>query len=333
MSRPTIQLYPASHIFPSCKLLSPPTHPVMRPGRGWRRARQQAAWRATRHCRPPAALSGLLLIFCTANTPARASAGHPCSPPLAGQLCKARHSRIGDPTAAISQHSHGGAREARAACGPRAARLHSLPGDDMCVGSGCGQHVMLVAAARLPAAGSSLAAACRRRRCLLPPVRPSCPSRPTLRPAADRETLRLTQQEFEGLPLPLLAQLVAAVAASLLGSLAAWGSFQPIRLADVPRQVCCGDFSWWAHAVDGVVPAAQGCRQSPGSHRLPRCQPRPPCTRLPPANPCPPCTRLPAGWRWRGRSEPSLRCSTTAARCWAACRTCGGCRPPRSDEG
>ncbi|PRW33788.1 membrane magnesium transporter [Chlorella sorokiniana] len=50
-----------------------------------------------------------------------------------------------------------------------------------------------------------------------------------------RETLRLTQQEFEGLPLPLLAQLVAAVAAALLGSLAAWGSFQPIRIADVPK--------------------------------------------------------------------------------------------------
>ena len=52
---------------------------------------------------------------------------------------------------------------------------------------------------------------------------------------ADRETLRLTQQEFEGLPLPLLAQLVAAVAACLLGSLAALGRFQPIRIADVPK--------------------------------------------------------------------------------------------------
>ncbi len=66
------------------------------------------------------------------------------------------------------------------------------------------------------------------------PQRPPCSAPPP--PAADRETLRLTQQEFEGLPLPLLAQLVAAVAACLLGSLAAWGSFQPIRIADVPRQ-------------------------------------------------------------------------------------------------
>ena len=44
------------------------------------------------------------------------------------------------------------------------------------------------------------------------------------------------QQEFEGLPLPLLVQLVAAVAACLLGCLVALGSFKPIRIADVPRQ-------------------------------------------------------------------------------------------------
>ncbi|KAL4446666.1 hypothetical protein ABPG77_007910 [Micractinium sp. CCAP 211/92] len=50
-----------------------------------------------------------------------------------------------------------------------------------------------------------------------------------------RETLRLTQLEFDGLPLNLLAQLVAAVAACTLGGLGVSGSFQPIRVADVPK--------------------------------------------------------------------------------------------------
>ncbi|KAL4425340.1 hypothetical protein ABPG75_009356 [Micractinium tetrahymenae] len=50
-----------------------------------------------------------------------------------------------------------------------------------------------------------------------------------------REALRLTQQEFEGLPLSLLGQLVAAVAACVLGGLQVSGSFAPIRVADVPK--------------------------------------------------------------------------------------------------
>ena len=54
-------------------------------------------------------------------------------------------------------------------------------------------------------------------------------------PHADREHLRLTQQEFEGLPLPLLAQLAAAVAVAVLGGLQVSGTFKPIRVADVPK--------------------------------------------------------------------------------------------------
>ncbi|PSC76541.1 membrane magnesium transporter [Micractinium conductrix] len=50
-----------------------------------------------------------------------------------------------------------------------------------------------------------------------------------------RELLRLTQLEFEGLPLTLLAQLGAAVAACVLGGLQVSGSFVPIRLGDTPK--------------------------------------------------------------------------------------------------
>jgi hypothetical protein len=52
---------------------------------------------------------------------------------------------------------------------------------------------------------------------------------------ADREHLRLTQQQFEGLPLSLVAQLAAAVVVAALGGLQVSGSFQPIRISDVPK--------------------------------------------------------------------------------------------------
>lgn len=54
-------------------------------------------------------------------------------------------------------------------------------------------------------------------------------------PLADREHLRLTQQQFEGLPLSLVAQLAAAVVVAALGGLQVSGSFQPIRISDVPK--------------------------------------------------------------------------------------------------
>lgn len=54
-------------------------------------------------------------------------------------------------------------------------------------------------------------------------------------PHADREDLRLTQQEFEGLPAPLLTLLAAAVAVSLVGGLHASGELKPISLADAPQ--------------------------------------------------------------------------------------------------
>jgi hypothetical protein len=53
--------------------------------------------------------------------------------------------------------------------------------------------------------------------------------------SADRENLRLTQQQFEGLPLALMAQLAAAVAVCVLGGLEVSGGFKPIRVADVPK--------------------------------------------------------------------------------------------------
>ena len=58
---------------------------------------------------------------------------------------------------------------------------------------------------------------------------------PPAPPCADRENLRLTQQQFEGLPLALLAQLAAAVAVCVLGGLEVSGGFKPIRVADVPK--------------------------------------------------------------------------------------------------
>jgi hypothetical protein len=52
---------------------------------------------------------------------------------------------------------------------------------------------------------------------------------------ADRESLRLTQQEFVGLPPSLLSLLAAAVAVSLLGGLQSSGELKPISLADAPQ--------------------------------------------------------------------------------------------------
>ena len=43
------------------------------------------------------------------------------------------------------------------------------------------------------------------------------------------------QEEFEGLPLPLLAQLAAAIAACVAGGLGVSGTFKPIRVADAPK--------------------------------------------------------------------------------------------------
>jgi hypothetical protein len=52
---------------------------------------------------------------------------------------------------------------------------------------------------------------------------------------ADREHLRLTQQQFDGLPLTLLAQLLTAVAVCALGGLNVSGTLRPIRVSDVPK--------------------------------------------------------------------------------------------------
>jgi hypothetical protein len=57
----------------------------------------------------------------------------------------------------------------------------------------------------------------------------------TCRARADRETLRLTQEEFQGLPLSIAALLVAAAALSLVGALQSSGELQPISLADNPQ--------------------------------------------------------------------------------------------------
>ncbi|KAI3434917.1 hypothetical protein D9Q98_002971 [Chlorella vulgaris] len=52
-----------------------------------------------------------------------------------------------------------------------------------------------------------------------------------------REHLRLTQQQFDGLPLTLLAQLLTAVAVCALGGLNVSGTLRPIRVSDVPKTV------------------------------------------------------------------------------------------------
>lgn len=52
-----------------------------------------------------------------------------------------------------------------------------------------------------------------------------------------REALRLTQQEFSGLPPPLFMQLLAAVTACVLGGLQTSGGFAPIRVSDAPKPV------------------------------------------------------------------------------------------------
>ncbi|KAL4516730.1 hypothetical protein Ndes2526B_g05308 [Nannochloris sp. 'desiccata'] len=50
-----------------------------------------------------------------------------------------------------------------------------------------------------------------------------------------RESLRLTQQEFVGLPVSLLSLLAVAVAVSLVGGLQSSGELKPILLADAPQ--------------------------------------------------------------------------------------------------
>ncbi len=47
--------------------------------------------------------------------------------------------------------------------------------------------------------------------------------------------MRLTQQEFQGLPAPLLTLLAVAVTVSLVGGLQASGELKPISLADAPQ--------------------------------------------------------------------------------------------------
>lgn len=51
---------------------------------------------------------------------------------------------------------------------------------------------------------------------------------------ADREGLRLTQQEFEGLPFRLVLMLGVAAGVSLLGGLQSSGQLKPISVADDP---------------------------------------------------------------------------------------------------
>ena len=52
---------------------------------------------------------------------------------------------------------------------------------------------------------------------------------------ADRETLRLEELEFDGLPSRIMANLVLAAVLGLLGGVQYWGVFEPIRLADSKR--------------------------------------------------------------------------------------------------
>ncbi|KFM28909.1 hypothetical protein F751_4073 [Auxenochlorella protothecoides] len=52
-----------------------------------------------------------------------------------------------------------------------------------------------------------------------------------------RETLRLEQLEFTGLPGSLLLNLVVAAVIGLVGGVQYWGNFSPIRLADNPRPI------------------------------------------------------------------------------------------------
>lgn len=52
---------------------------------------------------------------------------------------------------------------------------------------------------------------------------------------ADRENMRLAQQEFHGLPPPLLWLLAAATAICLLGGLQSSGQLKPISIADAPQ--------------------------------------------------------------------------------------------------
>ena len=63
------------------------------------------------------------------------------------------------------------------------------------------------------------------------------------RPPADRENLRLAQQEFQSLPLSILLQLAVAAAVCVMGGLQASGEFKPIAIADTPR---------WATAAAGL---------------------------------------------------------------------------------
>lgn len=76
---------------------------------------------------------------------------------------------------------------------------------------------------------------CGSRTAAPPLLPPDCRLPTALALPADRENLRLTQQPFEGLPLSLIAQLAAAVVVAALGGLQVSGTFQPIRISDVPK--------------------------------------------------------------------------------------------------
>jgi hypothetical protein len=68
-------------------------------------------------------------------------------------------------------------------------------------------------------------------------------------PLTDRESLRLAQQELDGLPTSLLLQLIAATILSLLGGLLSSGEFKPIALSDNPSSINSKPFNLATAAI------------------------------------------------------------------------------------
>lgn len=165
--------------FSTCQLWSPSG----RGGRGGRGSGGPAGSTAGHAIRGAAfhCVALVLNCLCCQQDPSQGPRAPSFGSPAPWLAFPALRSRIDDLSGDRSVYSHGGARKARAVSGPRAAGLHSLPGDDMCAGSESRHLCMLFEAAppqQTSAQPSPLAAARCRPPARLDNTRFCCSTRP-----------------------------------------------------------------------------------------------------------------------------------------------------------
>lgn len=111
----------------------------------------------------------------------------------------------------------------------------------------------------------------------LPCFSPPCPSPDS----ADRETLKMEQLEFTGLPAGLVGKLAIAAVVGLFGGIQFWGRFVPIRVADNPRYAGAqGLDGWCGGGSEGLSEGpcmAVACLCTPLCVHNPRCSRGPAC--------------------------------------------------------